>query len=117
MEAVLNIKVSREGRVSIIALQGKFNAVSARDFRDAAMDRLRQGDKAVVVDFFEVEDMDGSALSALVSYYRKLVVEEGGRMALAGLNPEVREFIERAALSKMFSVYYGHGEAVKALEQ
>ena len=113
----MNINVSRDGRISVIALKGKFNAASARDFRDAAMDRLRQGDRAVVVDFFEVEDMDGTALSALVSYYRKLVVEEGGRMALCGLNPAVREFVERVALSKMFSVYYDHGEAVKALNQ
>ena len=112
----MTITVSRNGRVSVIALKGKFDAVSARAVRDTALDRLRQGDKAVVVDFFEVEDMDGSALSALVSYYRKLVVEEGGRLALAGLNPEVREFVERAALSKMFSVYYDHTEAVKALE-
>ena len=113
----LNIKISRDGAVSLISLQGKFNAASAREFRDTALERLRQGDRAVVVDFFEVEDIDGTALSALVSYYRKLVIEEGGRLALAGLNPEVREFVDRAALSKMFSVFYDHKEAIKELSR
>lgn len=100
-----------DGPVVILHLQGKLDAGSVADFREEAQRQLRSGHKRVVLDFAQVDHVDGQGLAGLVAFYRRLTVEHKGRMAVAGLNPELRVFFDRTALTRVIPVVYEWQEA------
>lgn len=108
----MEIDVKDETGLTVIALKGSFDAKSAREFRDAVLEAVRNGKKHLLVDFLGVDQMDGFALSAIVGIYCKLT-ESAGTLALSGMNPEIREFLERTCLGKVFPLYYDKNEAIR----
>ena len=108
----MEINVKEENGLTVIALKGTFDARSAREFRDAALEAVRLGKKNLLIDFFGVDEMDGFALSAVVGVYCKLT-ESSGKLALSGMNPKIREFLERTCLGKVFPLYYDQSEAIR----
>lgn len=89
------------------------DAVSVKDFRELAQAQLKDGHTFVVIDFSQVDRIDGQALAGLVSFYRKLTVERKGRLAVSGVNPELRQFLDRTSLSRVIPVCYDWKEAVR----
>lgn len=102
-----------ESGVAILRLQGKLDAVSVADFREEAQKQVRSGHRRIVLDFSQVEHVDGQGLAGMVAFYRRLTVEHKGRMAIAGLNPELRLFFDRSALTRVVPVAYEWQEAAR----
>lgn len=102
-----------EGGVAILRLQGRLDAGSVRDFRALALDELRAGHLRMVIDFSNIEAVDGQGLAALVNFYRKLVTEKRGRLAFSGLNPEMRQFLDRTSLSRVIPITYDSQDAAR----
>ena len=100
-----------DGPVVVLHLQGKLDASSVADFREEGQRQLRSGHKRVVLDFAQVDHVDGQGLAGLVAFYRRLTVEHKGRMAVAGLNPELRVLFDRTALTRVMPVVYEWQEA------
>jgi len=53
----------------------------------------------VVLDLSSTQSLDGAGLSALVTLYGRLR-SEGGKLVLCGLNPSVRDPLERTLLAR-----------------
>lgn len=85
-------------------VQGRLDVSSVADFRATLAALLAKRQKLVVLDLSETEFVDGQALAALITYYRKLTLELGGRLVLSGLNPEVRQFLDRTSLSRVLPI-------------
>lgn len=96
--------VRTESGVVVLDLQGRLDAASVREFRRVAHGQLRAGQRRLVVDLSGVEGVDGMGLAGLVSFYRKAVTEDGGRLVIAGANPEVRLLLDRTTLSRVIPV-------------
>ncbi len=99
--------------VAILHLHGKLDAVSVADFREEAQNQVRSGHRRLVLDFADVEHVDGQGLAGMVAFYRRFTVEYKGRMAIAGLNPELRVFFDRTALTRVVPVAYEWQEAAR----
>jgi len=89
------------------------DSVSVKDFREIALAQLKEGRIHLVIDFSQVDRVDGQALAGLVSFYRKLTVERKGRLAVSGVNPELRQFLDRTSLSRVIPVCYDWKEALR----
>lgn len=102
-----------ESGVAILHLHGKLDAASVADFREEAQKQVRSGHRRIVLDFAQVEHVDGQGLAGMVAFYRRLTVEHKGRMAISGLNPELRVFFDRTALTRVVPVAYEWQEAAR----
>lgn len=105
-----------EAGVAILRLQGRLDAASVKDFRALALQEMRAGHHRIVVDFSGIDLVDGQGLAGVVSFYRRLVVENRGKLAIAGLNPELRQFLDRTSLSRVIPITYDWQEAVREVK-
>lgn len=102
-----------EGGVAILHLEGRLDASSVADFREEAQQQVRAGHRRIVLDFAQVGQVDGQGLAGLVAFYRRLTIEHKGRLAISGLNPELRVFFDRTALTRVVPVAYEWQEAAR----
>lgn len=102
-----------DGGVVILHLKGKLDAASVTDFREEAQRQLRGGQRKLVVDFAQVDQVDGQGLAGLVAFYRRFTVEHKGRLAISGLNPELRQFFDRTSLTRVVPTAYEWQEAAR----
>lgn len=93
-----------EGGVALVRVQGRLDVSSVADFRAALAALLAKRQKLVVLDLSLTDLVDGQALAALVTYYRKLTLELGGKLVISGLNPEIRQFLDRTSLSRVLPI-------------
>ena len=75
-------------------------------------EQARSATSRLVLDLTATRHVDGAALSALVSLYRRLS-EQGGKVVLCGLNPDLREIFERTVLSKLIPIVLDRGQALE----
>ena len=67
-------------------------------------DRLKRGNRRLVLDLSRVEMMDSMGLTVLISVTRALARGEG-HMALAGLTSAVRKLMEITSLDQVFAIH------------
>lgn len=102
-----------EADVAILHLQGRLDAASVSEFRELAHGQLRAGYRRLVLDCSQIDKVDGQGLAGMVAFYRRLTVENQGRMAISGVNPELRVFLDRTSLSRVVPICYDWKEAVR----
>lgn len=102
--------------VAILHLQGRLDAASIGMVRELAQTQLSNGHTRMVMDFSHIEQVDGQGLAGVVSFYRRLTVENKGRLAIAGVNPELRQLLDRTSLSRVIPLSYDWQEAVREVK-
>jgi anti-sigma B factor antagonist len=80
---------------------GRIDAETSPALRQAIIDVAAQGRTAVVVDLTQVEFMDSSGLSALVSGMKTLR-KAAGMLAITGANPQVKMALRLTMLDRVF---------------
>jgi len=84
------------------------------EFRDQVGGSLPAGPLRLVIDLQDVTFLDSMAIGALVSLYRK-GRQQGGRVALCGLNPFVANVLHMVTVDGVFEVYDDVAAAVQAM--
>lgn len=102
--------------VAILHLQGRLDASSIGVVRELAQSQLSKGHTRMVLDLSQVELADGQGLAGVVSFYRRLTVEHKGRLAIAGVNPELRQLLDRTSLSRVIPIGYDWQEALREVK-
>jgi HptB-dependent secretion and biofilm anti anti-sigma factor len=96
--------ILNEAGKAVIKLAGRFDFNTHRDFRGAYEPLVSDpAVRAVVVDFFEVDYLDSSALGMLLMLRDKL----GGvnkEVALAGVRGNVKQVLDIANFGKLFQI-------------
>lgn len=105
-----------ESGVAIVTLSGKLDAASVSGFREVVGDLYQAGQRRFVLDLTDCDLVDGHGLAGLMVFYRRLTGNTQGRLALAGLNPEVRQFLDRTSLSRVLAIGYDWREAVREVK-
>jgi anti-sigma B factor antagonist len=70
--------------------------------------------KSVLVDLSAVRFIDSSGLGALVSGFKNAMSHKG-RLALSGLQEQVRSMFDLTRLNRVFDIYASEEEALAAL--
>jgi anti-anti-sigma factor len=100
----------------LVVLQpvGRLESKTSPELDRKVIALLSAGERRFVVDLSETEYVSSAGLRVLLMLAKKLAV--GGRLALAGLNPQVREVFEIAGLGAVFAIHPTRAAALAAAE-
>jgi HptB-dependent secretion and biofilm anti anti-sigma factor len=93
---------NREGKTTI-ALQGRFDFNSHREFRDAVDRAVKEAATEILVDLSGVDYLDSSALGMLL-VLRDKAKGAGKNVVLASARGAVRQVIDIANFGKLFTL-------------
>lgn len=105
------IKTSKQGAVSVLAIDTTLNAEAGDSLRDAADALPRVGRPQLVIDLAGAPLIDSAGCEALLDV-RDAVADIGGACCLAGVAPLCRDILWAAGLDQEFDLYDGAKEAV-----
>lgn len=98
------IRQTRNGSIATLALEGRFDFNSHRDFRNAYEDLLTNIEiRDIEINFEKVDYLDSSALGMLL-LLREKVEASGKKIALCGLHGTVKQVLEIANFQRLFTI-------------
>jgi anti-sigma B factor antagonist len=109
----MDIKVTKEGEATVVALEGDLDMAVADQFRRTLTDLIDGKHARLVLDLGGVAYIDSSGLGALVAamkHSRSL----GGDIRLCDLQPDVRAIFEMTRLIRILETYGSRAEAIAA---
>jgi anti-sigma B factor antagonist len=110
----LEISEQQQGDVVVLGPVGRINNDTSPEFQNRLLGCVGSGGGAVLVDLSRVEYISSAGLRALMmaSKQSKAV---NGRLAVAGLNPVVKEIFTISRFSYVVAVYETAADALAAL--
>lgn len=109
----MEIAHQTEGKVRILACQGRLDAQVSGILKESIQKLLDEGAASLVIDLEGVDFLDSSGLGALVAGLRK-AKEKKGEIKLAGLRPDVRSIFDITRVARLFHICRDVPEAVRA---
>ena len=109
------MEISRcdEDGVAALILRGRLDQGSADALHRAAMEVVGEGARSLVVDMAGVDFIASVGIRALIRPSQGLALK-GGKLAVASLQPQLRDFFKLTGLDQMFAIYVTRAEAVAA---
>jgi anti-sigma B factor antagonist len=108
------VEISREGEIAIVRTMQRVDTSNADLLEAELIKLLGTGARLLVFDLSGTKYIASSGLRILLSTAKKLA-NSGGKMALSGLNPQVREVFTIAGFDRIFKIYPSLEEAVKGV--
>lgn len=110
------IRVSPEEDVTVVSLNGRFDARSAPEAERAFGALLNPPVVRCLLDFSGVEYISSGGLRAILML-SKALGKVNSRLKLCGLNPFVSEVFEVSRLSEYFEIHANRTAAIAAFSQ
>ena len=101
-----------DARTHVIHVKGEIHVSTAKEFAQRLDDAISQDATAIVLDLTEVEFIDSTGLSVLLTGLRSITLR-GGRLALAISNPTVLRLFEITRLDSTFDIEPTLGDALR----
>ena len=99
---MLKITPTIEKKKALIALEGRLDTLTARDFDKTLMPILESVDE-VVIDCKELEYISSSGLRIFLTL-RKAAAAKGGSVIVRSLNPDVRNVFMMTGFLNLFKI-------------
>ncbi len=100
--------------IILIHLEGRLDAITKDLVKETFQDFLTKNDVKLVIDLEQVPFIDSSGLAALVSGLRTSR-ENGGNIALSGIQPQAQTVFRLTMLDRVFSVHPTYQQAEQSL--
>ncbi len=100
----MDLKETFAGNRAVVTVTGRIDALSAPRLEEAVRRCVDREVSQLVFDFTGLEYISSAGLRVLLSA-RKQLLPKGGTVALAGLQPLVREVFDMTGFSKLFPIY------------
>jgi anti-anti-sigma factor len=110
----LEIDEQREGEVVVLEPVGRLNNDTSPEFQTRLLSCVNTGGSAVLVDLSRVDYVSSAGLRALMTASKQSKAA-GGRLAVAALNPVVKEIFNISRFSYVVKVFETRAEALTAL--
>jgi anti-anti-sigma factor len=98
-----DVREERRGDALVLRGVGRLDSNTSDEFHALVAERLRSGVSRLVIDLTGVDYVSSAGLRVLLLAAKSLE-ESGGRLALAGLNPSVKQVFALSGLLKIFTV-------------
>jgi anti-sigma B factor antagonist len=110
---MMSITHHQDGIFTVVSMEGRFDALGAREFKKIISQLLEMQQKRIVLSMAQVSFIDSSGMGALVGILRQMT-HEGGDMRIAALLPEVHTIFELTRLHRIFDIYDTVSAAITA---
>ena len=104
------------GSTNVVELSGNLDAATAPEIRRKLNDMVDSGHTRLVLDLGEVQFVDSSGLSVLVSTLKNVRAHHGD-VALLNLTPPVRSLVELTRLHRILEIFTDEASAVAKVSE
>jgi len=108
----VQIHTTKEVKGTVVQLQGKVDATSAPSVEQALVSVIDQGEKKLVIDCAGLDFISSAGLRSLLLAVKKMKAAGGG-IALAALQPNVKEVFDISGFSALFTIHGSKADALK----
>jgi anti-sigma B factor antagonist len=109
----MDVKLRRVDSCAAVDVTGSLDIHSSPQLRSICLDLIRSRVPKVIINLKDVMYLDSSAVATLVECLQGLA-EYGGKLAICGISPRVREIFEITNLSRIFEFYGSEAEALSS---
>lgn len=109
------VRLEVDGTV-VLGLPPEVDNRSALDLEAALVESINAGCESFLLDLGDLEEISSGALRVLLTIGKRLELE-GGCLALCGLQPEIREVLEMARMTRDFRVLPDRAAGLRFLER
>ncbi|TLS53985.1 STAS domain-containing protein [Paenibacillus antri] len=106
----MNITVVKDGEALSIALAGRLDGTTVQSVEEAFLKELAAGESRFVFDLERLDYVSSAGLRVMLLAAKK-TRGVGGKLALFGLNENVREVFEISGFHKIFALFATRSEA------
>lgn len=99
----MNIKVTEDGGVHKVALNGTIDIPSAENLKQSLHDLLEKGIRQLIIDFSEVDSIGSSGIGALLLTHKEYTAK-GVQFSIQNLNKEITALFKIIKLDKLFKI-------------
>lgn len=108
----VQIHTTKEGQATVVQLQGKVDATSAPSVEQALLGVIDSGAKKLVLDCAGLDFISSAGLRSLLLAVKKMKAS-GGAIALAALQPHVKEVFDISGFSSLFVIHGSKADAIR----
>lgn len=109
----MDISEDRKADAVILALSGKLDATTAKNFEEKIFGVIDSGAQRLVIDLAQLEYISSSGLRVFLLAAKRLQGTQG-KVVLCALKDHIRQVFDLAGFSSIFSIYSARDEAVKS---
>lgn len=110
----MEIRETATDGISVLALSGRMDAVTAPEFEDAAKALLDKGATRIVVDMAGLEYVSSAGLRGILGLVKAVRAKAGG-LAFCSLQPMAAEVFRISGFTAMLTIRDSREEALAAL--
>jgi len=96
--------IPRRDRPDVLSLEGEIDLHVSRNVAESLYSMIEKKPKRLVVDLTRATYLDSSALAVLIEGMQNMDAY-GGKLALVGINNDVRTIFEIAKLDQVFQIF------------
>jgi anti-sigma B factor antagonist len=105
LEETMRIKIDLPSPTqAVLTPNGRMDVESSPVVRQAILNAWNKGAKSIIIDLSEVDFMDSSGLSALVSGMKALR-KTGGKLMICNANAQIRTAMRLTMLDRVFPIF------------
>jgi len=108
------VHVENREETSIVRVSGRLDSASSPELDQIVRGRLDEGCQKLVFDFSDLDFVSSAGLRVVLSAGKRLRASRG-KLAFAGLRPNVREVFSMSGFLTLFTVLETVDEAVAAV--
>jgi len=110
----LEVTESHEGEVLVVSPAGRLDSVTAGGFEATLLKHIGEGANRMVLDFGKLDYISSAGLRVVLLAGKKLKAA-GGKLALCGLNQQIREVFAISGFITIFAVHPDRAGAAAAI--
>jgi anti-sigma B factor antagonist len=103
--ATLELSSTRHGDRTVVVVEGELDIVSRTRFIAYLDTVIRENGSKIILDLSGLGFIDTSALSTVVSYWKRLSATDGGMLALAGAHYSTARVLWITGLAQRLPMY------------
>lgn len=98
--------------ILVVRLDGELDVCGANEFRNSVDDALElTGAKHILLNMQGVNFIDSSGLGVILGRYKR-IAQQGGKILVVHLAPQVQRIFELAGLMKILTIYQSEEQAL-----
>jgi anti-sigma B factor antagonist len=109
------INVEKKNGLYILKLEGRLDAVSAKEVKSKINEMVKHEQINIVIDLSEIDFIDSTGLGCMVSCLRS-VSKKSGDIKIAGLQAQVRAIFELTRLHRIFQIFEDTETALRSFK-
>lgn len=100
----IGVTTTQQGAVTVVAITGSIDALTADQLVDALGSALREGQARLIADFEGVEYTSSAGLRVLLTTLKE-ARQRGGDLRLASIRPGVRQVLEMSGFTSIIKCF------------